>query len=77
MSVTIERFEWDAHNVGHLAQAHPEYDLEFLAARRRERHIVGRCLSRARFWTRIWAYSPLFDHNSDFALHFSAQQAVL
>jgi len=54
-----------------------EWEMLSLAARRRERHIVGRCLSRARFWTRIWAYSPLFDHNSDFALHFSAQQAVL
>jgi uncharacterized DUF497 family protein len=30
MSVTIERFEWDAHNAEHLAQAHPEYELEFL-----------------------------------------------
>lgn len=30
MSVTIERFEWDAHNAGHLAQTHPEYELEFL-----------------------------------------------
>jgi hypothetical protein len=30
LSVTIERFEWDAYNVRHLAQAHPEYELEFL-----------------------------------------------
>jgi len=30
MSVKIEQFEWDEHNMGHLAQAHPEFDLEFL-----------------------------------------------
>jgi len=30
MSVPIERFEWDEHNLGHLAHAHPEFELEFL-----------------------------------------------
>jgi hypothetical protein len=30
MSVRISRFEWDEYNTGHLAQAHPEFDLEFL-----------------------------------------------
>jgi hypothetical protein len=32
MSIKISRFEWDEYNSGHLAQAHPEYDLEFLEA---------------------------------------------
>jgi hypothetical protein len=30
MAVRISRFEWDEYNTGHLAQAHPEFDLEFL-----------------------------------------------
>ncbi len=30
MSVRIEQFEWDEHNQGHLAYAHPEFELEFL-----------------------------------------------
>ena len=30
MSVKIERFEWDEHNLGHLAHAHPEFELELL-----------------------------------------------
>ena len=30
MSVRIEQFEWDEHNLGHLAHAHPEFELELL-----------------------------------------------
>ncbi len=30
MSIKIARFEWDEYNTGHLAQAHPEFDPEFL-----------------------------------------------
>jgi hypothetical protein len=30
MSIKISRFEWDEYNTSHLAQRHPEFDLEFL-----------------------------------------------
>jgi hypothetical protein len=30
MSVRVERFEWDEHNLEHLAHAHPEFELELL-----------------------------------------------
>ncbi len=30
MSVRIESFEWDEHNLGHLKHAHPEFELELL-----------------------------------------------
>jgi uncharacterized DUF497 family protein len=30
MSVRISRFEWDEYNTSHLAERHPEFELEFL-----------------------------------------------
>ena len=30
MSMRIERFEWDEHNLGHIKHAHPEFELELL-----------------------------------------------
>jgi hypothetical protein len=30
MSVRVEQFEWDEHNLGHLKHAHPEFELELL-----------------------------------------------
>lgn len=30
MSVRIEQFEWNEHNLEHLAHAHPEFEIEFL-----------------------------------------------
>ncbi len=30
MSLKISRFEWDEYNTDHLAERHPEFDLDFL-----------------------------------------------